>query len=68
MVQIKEIDQKVSKAKKNITIKDAIVKELRFVDETGDVTNDVLYAIPEDIKTITVKISIELPDDDCTEE
>ena len=47
-----------------ITIKNAIVKELRFVDETGDVTDAVLDAIPADVDTITVKISIELPDAD----
>ena len=62
MVQIKDIESKISNAKKNITIKDAVVKELRFVDETGDVTNQVLEAIPSGIDTITVKISVELPD------
>ena len=63
MVQIKDIESKISNAKKNITIKDAVVKELRFVDETGDVTNQVLEAIPRNIETITVKISIDLSDD-----
>lgn len=62
MVQIKDIESKISNAKKNITIKDAVVKELRFVDETGDVTNQVLEAIPKNIDTITVKISIDLLD------
>ncbi len=62
MVQVKDIEPKVSNAKKNITIKDVVVKELRFVDETGDVTNQVLEAIPSGIDTITVKISIKLPD------
>ena len=62
MVQIKDIESKVSNAKKNITIKNAVVKELRFVDETGDVTNQVLEAIPKNIETITVKISIDLLD------
>lgn len=63
MVQIKETESKVTTAKKNITIKDAIVKELRFVDESGDVTAQVLDAIPDGIDTITVKISIELMDE-----
>lgn len=39
MVSIKETESKVTSAKKNITIKDALVSELRFVDETGDVTD-----------------------------
>lgn len=63
MVSIKETESKVTTAKKTITIKDAIVSELRFVDETGDVTNQVLSAIPKEFKTINVKISLELPDE-----
>ncbi len=62
MVSIKETESKVTVAKKNITIKDALVSELRFVDETGDVTDQVLSAIPEDFKTINVKISLDLPE------
>lgn len=64
MVQIKCVEPKMSNAKKTITIKNAIAKELRFTDETGDVTGTVLEAIPADVDTITVKISIELPDAD----
>lgn len=60
MVSIKETESKVTSAKKNITIKDALVSELRFVDETGDVTDQVLSAIPEKFKTINVKITLEL--------
>lgn len=62
MVSIKETESKVTSAKKNITIKDALVSELRFVDETGDVTDQVLSAIPEEFKTINVKITLELPE------
>ena len=63
MVSIKETESKITAAKKNITIKDAIVKELRFVDDTGDVTEQVLSAIPEGFETINVKISLELPEE-----
>lgn len=62
MVIVKESESKVVFGKKNITIKDAIVKDLRFVDETGDVTEQVLAAIPSDYETVTVKISLEIPD------
>lgn len=61
MVSIRETESKVTCAKKNITIKDALVSELRFVDETGDVTDQVLSAIPEDFKTINIKITLEIP-------
>lgn len=63
MVSIKETESKVTAAKKNITIKDALVSELRFIDESGDVTNQVLSAIPPEFKTINVKITLEIPDE-----
>lgn len=64
MVSIKETESKVVSGKKNIMIKDAIISELRFVDESGDVTDQVLAAIPNEIKTINIKISLELPDEE----
>ena len=60
MVDIKETKGSITAPKRNITVKGAIVKDLRFVDETGDVTQQVLEQIPEDLQTIDVKISIEL--------
>lgn len=62
MVSIKETESKITAARKNITIKDALVSELRFVDESGDVTEQVLSAIPSDFKTINIKITLELPE------
>lgn len=62
MVSIKETESKVTAARKNITIKDALVSELKFVDETGDVTDQVLSAIQEEFKTINIKITLELPE------
>ena len=59
-VTVKNTESKVTAAKRTITVKDAVVKELRFVDESGDVTNQVLEQIPEELETINVKISIEL--------
>jgi hypothetical protein len=64
MVSIKKTPSKISTAKKNITIKGALVKELRFVDETGDVTSEVLDAIPSEFETIDIKITLALPDED----
>lgn len=59
-VTVKNTESKVTAAKRTITVKDAVVKELRFVDESGDVTNQVLEQIPEELETINIKISIEL--------
>ena len=60
MVDIKETKGSITAPKRNITVKGAIVNDLRFVDETGDVTQQVLEQIPEGLDTINVKISIEL--------
>lgn len=66
MVDVKETKGSITAPKRNITVKGAIVKDLRFVDETGDVTSQVLEKIPEGLETINIKISIEL--DSNTEE
>lgn len=65
-VTVKNTESRLTAPKRTITVKDAVVKELRFVDESGDVTNQVLEQIPEGLETINVKISIEL--DSETEE
>lgn len=62
-VKVTNTDAKVSAPKRTITIKGAVIKELKFVDETGDVTNVVLEEIPENLETIDVKITLELPDE-----
>ncbi len=59
-VTVKNIESKVTTPRRTITVKGAIVKDLKFVDETGDVTSQVLEQIPEDLQTIDVKINIEL--------
>ena len=64
MVKISNSSSKHVAAKRTITINDALVRELKFVDETGDVTEQVLSEIPSGISTINVKITIELPDED----
>ena len=59
-VTVKNTESKVTAPKRTMTVKGAVVNDLRFVDETGDVTSQVLEQIPEDLQTIDVKISIEL--------
>lgn len=59
-VTVKNTESKITSAKRTITVKDVIVKELKFVDETGDVTSQVLEQIPKELDTINVKISIDL--------
>lgn len=64
MVTIKNVEGKMTPSRRNITVKNALVSALKFMDESGDVTKTVLDAIPADVKTITVKISIEIDDVD----
>ena len=59
-VTVKNTESKVTAPKRTITVKGAVVNNLRFVDETGDVTSQVLEQIPKDLQAIDVKISIEL--------
>lgn len=61
-VKIVNTEAKVSAPKRTITIKGAIIDKLRFVDDTGDVTDKVFEQIPDDLDTIDVKISLELPE------
>lgn len=68
MVKISNSSSKHVAAKRTITINDALVRELKFVDETGDVIEQVLSEIPSGISTINVKITIELPDEDTEED
>lgn len=58
MIKIKNTLPKMTEGKKTISVTDVYVKDLRFVDETGDVTDEVLSAIPDDIETISFKIVI----------
>lgn len=62
-VKVTNTDAKVSAPKRTIVIKNAVIKELKFVDETGDVTNMVLEEIPKNLETIDVKIALELPNE-----
>lgn len=63
-VTVKNTESKITSAKRTITVKNAIVKDLRFVDETGDVTEQVVEQIPDNYDTIDVKISIEIDSDE----
>lgn len=63
-IKITEIEEKVTSAKKNITIKDVYVQELNFVDETGNITDQVISAIPKGIETVSFKITVELPSEE----
>ena len=65
MIEIKEVEQKVAPAKRNIKVKDILVKEIRLVDAEGeDLTEKFIEAIPEGMETVELKVSFELPEPD----
>jgi hypothetical protein len=61
--KVKTTLPKVSKKRKNISITDVKVNELHFVDDTGDITKDILKEIPDDVETINFKISIDIDEE-----
>lgn len=59
--------QKTTPAKKNIKLDGILVKDLKFVDETGDITQQVIEALPEGTEQVNFKITVELTDEDESE-
>ncbi|MBQ0036832.1 MAG: hypothetical protein KBT35_07955 [Firmicutes bacterium] len=64
-IVIKETDSKIVARKKNITLKDILVQNIRLVDIDGeDLTEQFKEAVPEGITSVTLKASFELSDED----
>lgn len=61
MIKISESDEKWTPKKKTIKLDDIFVEHLKFIDETGDITQQVIDALPDGIKKIGFKITVELP-------
>lgn len=64
MIKITKTDEKITPAKKNIKLDGIFVKDLKFVDETGDITQKVIDALPEGTEQVGFKITVELPFND----
>lgn len=64
MIKITESDEKWTPAKKNIKLDGIFVKDLKFVDETGDITHQVIDALPEGVEQVGFKITVELPSEE----
>lgn len=63
-VKITETDEKWTPRKKNIKLDGIFVKDLKFVDESGDITQQVIDALPEGTTEVGFKITVELPSED----
>lgn len=67
-IKITESEEKITPAKKNIKLDGIFVKDLKFVDETGDITQQVIDALPEGVTEVGFKITVELPTSDEDED
>lgn len=61
MIKITKTKEKLTPAKQNIKLDGIFVKDLKFVDETGDITQQVLDALPEGTEQVGFNITVELP-------
>lgn len=66
-IKVTETQEKWTPAKKNIKLDGIFVKDLKFVDETGDITQQVIDALPEGIERVGFKITVEIPFDEKSE-
>ena len=68
MIKITESEEKITPAKKSIKLDGIFVKDLKFVDETGDITQQVIDALPEGTEQVGFKITVEIPFEEESEE
>ena len=66
-IKISETDEKLVPGKKHIKLDGILVKDLKFVDETGDITQQVIDALPYGTEQVGFKITVEIPYDEVEE-
>lgn len=63
-IKVSTSEQKTTPAKKNIKLDGILVKDLKFVDETGDITQQVINELPAGTEQVGFKITVEFPDEE----
>lgn len=63
-IKITKSEGKFIPAKKKITVNEILVNELKFVNETGDITKQVIDALPVGVNKVSFTISVELPNEE----
>lgn len=53
-----------SATKRTIKIKNLSLKDSKFIDDSGDITKDIIAALPEGVDTIDFRFTITLDGDD----
>lgn len=66
MIKINEIKSKTTTRKKNIQLKNISLHDLNLIDTDtcGNITQEVIDALPEGTETIDFNISVELPEEE----
>ena len=62
MFSVKDSEPKATR-KRIIKLTNISVRESKFVDDEGDVTADLIKALPSGVDTVNFKITIELDDE-----
>lgn len=60
MFSVKDSEPKQPTKKRTIKLSNISVRESKFVDDEGDITNELLKALPNGIDTVDFKIVIDL--------
>ena len=63
MLSVKDSEPKATK-KRILKLTNISVKDSKFVDDEGDVTKELIEALPEGVETVDFKITIELDEDE----
>lgn len=66
MIKISEMKSKTTPRKTNIQLKNISLHDLNLIDtDTGEnITQEVIYALPEGTETVDFKITVELPEEE----
>lgn len=70
MVTVKDTEKRTTSSRRTITCKDVTIDRETgtFVDDDGNIAQSVADALPEGIEFFSMKIVLELPDEECEEE
>lgn len=60
MIKPTEISEKLTSAKKSVSLSGITLKKSIFIDETGDITDKVIDALPDGTEEVSFKITVEL--------
>ena len=66
-IKITESAEKITPAKKTVKVTDVFLKDLKFVDEEGDITQQVVDALPKGTEKVSFSITVELPSEENTD-